>query len=367
MTTILPSARSPFEAIMEQVGHGLSQSLPQAIQQGQIQKNLRFQQQQQQQLQQQQMDSIKNKVGPEIANLPPELQKLYISDLLKNERQQKEQNFLSQLFSGQGSSQNQNPNQQQQFPSGFNPAEIPDESIAKLSSINPNIAKVIQQQKDVALREKRAENKIDYQSFKDNKDYTEKVLGGLEAYKRDKMVLDQMQNLSQRGNLPKPITTSLLNKLGIPIGVLENPDAEQFDKLSQELMKNIQGTYGSRILQSEVQSFMRSIPTLLNSPEGQKQLIEQWQILNEGKKIYYDAYKDIRKENPNRLPPDLHEQVLDRAEPMLDSLADKFKQMSSKEKDESSSVKMKSPDGKIRIVPRQMMQSALQAGGELIE
>lgn len=33
MTTILPSARSPFDAIMEQVGHGLSQTLPQAAQQ----------------------------------------------------------------------------------------------------------------------------------------------------------------------------------------------------------------------------------------------------------------------------------------------------------------------------------------------
>ncbi len=33
MTTILPNARSPFDAIMEQVGSGLSQSLPQAAQQ----------------------------------------------------------------------------------------------------------------------------------------------------------------------------------------------------------------------------------------------------------------------------------------------------------------------------------------------
>jgi len=148
-----------------------------------------------------------------------------------------------------------------------------------------------------------------------------------------------------------------LSKLGIPLGVLGNPDAEQFEKLSQELMKNITGTYGSRILQTEVVSFMKSIPTLMNSPEGQKRLIEQWKILNEGKKIYYDAYKDIRKETPNRLPPDLHERVIDKAEERLDSLSEKFRQM-------NSFVTIIDPNGIPRSVPENMVEELVSKGAK---
>ncbi len=211
---------------------------------------------------------------------------------------------------------------------------------------------------DTRARKADEAEKIDMQSFKDQKDYTEKILNGYEAYKRDQAVLDQMSKISEKGNLPTPLATSLLQKLGLPLGLLENPDAEQFDKLSQELMKNIQGTYGSRILQTEVVNFMKSIPTLLNSPEGQERLIKQWKILNEGKRIYYDAYKEMKKENPKRLPADLHEKVLERAEPKLDELAQKFQSM-------NMFKTVIDPNGIERLIPEDRLEEALKAGGRL--
>ncbi len=300
---------------------------------------------------------------------------------------QGKQDFLGKIFGGSQPQKNEmsnqltsgSPEQQMQknnesgMSTGFDPSQLSDADIAQATALDPNLGRILQSQKDVSLREKReeekgkiqqkiAEEKIDYQSFKDNKDYTEKVLSGYESYKRDKAVLSQMASIAKKeGSLPAPMTVSFLNKIGIPLGVLQNPDAEQFDKLSQELMRGISGVYGSRILQSEVQNFMRSIPTLLNSPEGRKRVIDQWNILNEGKKIYYDAYKDVRKQNPKRLPVDLHEQVIEHAEDKLDLLANEFKNLN-----EPSFIKMKGPDGKIRNVPREMMDQALEAGGELL-
>lgn len=308
-------------------------------------------------------------------------QNLQNTELLKQQgkrsQQQEKMDYLSRLFEpnksqGQGESQGMQQGQPGQS-RGFDVSQLSDEDIAEANAMDPNMGRALSHAKDVALREnrennrllkeeKRHEEELDYRSFKDNKDYIEKVLTGLENYKRDKIVLDQMQKITNKGTLPKPMGVSLLNKLGIPLGVLENPDAEQFDKLSTELVKNIQGTFGSRILQSEVQLFMRSIPTLMNSAEGQKKLINQWQILNEGKKIYYDAYKDIKKENPKRLPRDLHEQVLERSEAKLELLANEFKKMN-----EPPIVMMRGPDGKIRNVPREMIEQAIQAGGELLE
>jgi hypothetical protein len=77
-------------------------------------------------------------------------------------------------------------------------------------------------------------------------------------------------------------------------------------------------------LKVEVDNFMKSIPTLLNSSEGRKRLIDQWKILNEGKKVQYEAYREVLKENPKSLPRDFKLQVLDRADSKLDQLSQKF-------------------------------------------
>jgi hypothetical protein len=221
-------------------------------------------------------------------------------------------------------------------------------------------AYVENRRRDDDTRAKKADEaeKTDMQSYANQKEYREKILNGKEAYERDKGVLNQMQQIQEKGNLPKPLAASLLQKLGLPLGLLENPDAEQFEKLSQELMKNIMGTYGSRILQSEVVSFMKSIPTLLNSPEGQKRLIKQWQILNEGKKAYYDSYKEVQKSNPKRLPADLHEQVLERAEPKLERMAKEFSSM-------NMFKTFIDPNGIERLVPEDMVEEVLKNGGRL--
>jgi hypothetical protein len=222
-------------------------------------------------------------------------------------------------------------------------------------------------------RQKEVEaEKQDYSSFKDNKDYIDKILNGYEAFKRDSTVLNQMQNLTEKGELPTPMLTSVLGKLGLPIGILENPDAEQFEKLSQELMKNIQGTYGSRILQSEVNSFMKSIPTLLSSEEGKKRLVQQWKILNDGKKIYYDSYKELRK-NPkyeNRLPADLHEKVLDIADPKLDQLSKRFENMNKIPTDyqkTAGKALVVDPNGQVGEIDDTYLQDAIKEGYEYLQ
>lgn len=239
--------------------------------------------------------------------------------------------------------------------------QIPEDKLEQLAAFEgqPGPQGIIGNMAKNELKKKQESEKLDYQSFRDNKEYTEKVLTGYEAYKRDQQVLDQMDQLAKKGKMIGPIGNSIMQKLGLPIGILNNPDSEQFDKLSQELMKNITGTYGSRILQTEVVSFMKSIPTLMNSPEGQKRLIKQWKILNEGKKVYYDAYKNVRKENKNRLPPDLHEKVIDKADEKLDKIGDDFRKM-------NTFMSVKGPDGKTYSVPEDQLEEALEQGGELI-
>ena len=174
------------------------------------------------------------------------------------------------------------------------------------------------------VESRRRVDEADLKTFDKGANFEKEILDGFKGYQRDKNVLGQMENLLNAGNLSTPLLIAAFDKIGLPLGVLGNADSEQFQKLSQELVKNIQATYGSRILKIEVDNFMKSIPTLLNSPEGQKKLINQWQIINEGKRAHYDAFREVRAENTKRLPKDFNLQVVDRAEDRVDELSEEF-------------------------------------------
>lgn len=173
------------------------------------------------------------------------------------------------------------------------------------------------------IESRRRQDEADAKTLAGGSDADKEALQQYSAYRRDAQVLDELARVADRP-LPKPLTVSMLGKLGIPLGVLENPDAEELEKLSQGLLNNIQATYGSRILKVEVDNFLRTIPGLLNSPEGRRRLIEQWRILNEGKKAYYDAYRQVRDANRKRMPDDWRLQVQDIADGQLDDLSAQF-------------------------------------------
>jgi hypothetical protein len=148
MVSILPSDRSGLDILGRYLGQSLSQSLPQAIQRGsdiamQQKKNMAIQQQ----------------FGPEIANLPPELQKLYVADQLKDQRSQKVWDMINKAV-GINPQIEQNEAMEGQTVPGqlnaqnFDPAQISDEALAQIAAVDPQTANLLQRQKDVALREK---------------------------------------------------------------------------------------------------------------------------------------------------------------------------------------------------------------------
>lgn len=175
------------------------------------------------------------------------------------------------------------------------------------------------------IESRRRADESDLKTFEKASDYQDQILSDYSSYRRDSDVLSQMEQLAEKGNLPNPLLVSALDSVGFPIGALKNPDAEQFQKLSQELVKNISGTYGNRILKVEVDNFLKSIPTLLNSDEGKKRLIRQWQIINEGKKAKYEAYREVERENPKKLPQNFKFLIQDKADEKLDRLSEEFR------------------------------------------
>lgn len=177
----------------------------------------------------------------------------------------------------------------------------------------------LQQKSDIQGRKEEVE------SYNLTKDYREGLLKSYEGAKTTENKLSRLKKLNEKDELASATTAKISEALGIPLSILGNPDSEEFQKLSQDLLSNITETFGSRILQVEVENFLKTIPTLLNSREGREKIIENMELFLEPKKLAYQAYKDIRKEQ-GKVPLDLHEQILERIEPQLDKLSEKFKQ-----------------------------------------
>lgn len=106
----------------------------------------------------------------------PDIAQALSKQLESTERHGQTQKMLSGLFGGQ-QTEGQQPGIQQQpgnLPDnnqptqgpqqkGFNPLNISDQQIAAVTQLDPNLGKVLQQQKEVALREQREQTKMDFE------------------------------------------------------------------------------------------------------------------------------------------------------------------------------------------------------------
>jgi len=178
------------------------------------------------------------------------------------------------------------------------------------------------EQKEVKEEERKAE--WEYTQHKDfRKEVTENYRDALETDMR----LNRMAELNNTGQLTAPATAVLLDKLGLPVSILGNPDSEEFDKLSKDLLKNIRTYFGARINVVEVENFLKTIPSLMNSQEGRSRVISNLKMLLEPRKLMFDEYRRIREERLQQgkpLPIDLEESVIEGIKPQLDELSQRF-------------------------------------------
>ena len=125
---------------------------------------------QQQQQMQQQNETIKNLTGMDVSGLDSKQRELVLGEMLKqqgkNQRLGQTQDFLGQIF---GKQSQKNPNEMQgegEMLQGFNPSNLSDADIAQAASMDPNLGRILQQQKDVGLRERSEERKLGFEKEK---------------------------------------------------------------------------------------------------------------------------------------------------------------------------------------------------------
>ncbi len=185
----------------------------------------------------------------------------------------------------------------------------------------------VEEKKDAREAVKMAQQE-EFEERKENASYRQKILNGIPQTKKLKAQIGRIEKLSEKAELT-PGAVKALNFFGIPIGAFDTANAQELEKLSNDLTATITSEYGNRILATEFNTFLKRIPTLLNSTQGRERIIRNMKLYSDAAEAEQNAYQDIykmQKQSGIKHPIVKQEDVLEISEPKLDKI---FEQLNS--------------------------------------
>jgi hypothetical protein len=271
-----------------------------------------------------------------FASAPVEIQKSLLDRLEgasiggteQGQAQQDQQGFAQQGFAQQGFANEpinqQQPVQQQvaqqqgvQQPAEQLEGQVIRQKVGQPITLGPNSAErrhreTLNQQKELA-------------QYKATKEIRHEVAGKATAARQDLKDLDRMEDLSKDNKLDTPGYVEFLKRSGFDIPALMKPDSEEFIKIQANFLRNAKAYFGSRISNYEAEQFLKTIPSLSQSPEGRKRVIANLKYINRAALEHFNSMKEVIAENKGVPPMDLEEKTFDKTEKKMDALADRFK------------------------------------------
>jgi hypothetical protein len=234
----------------------------------------------------------------------PELQKAALTQKLKTSGQkevlQDQMSMLSGLGVGQPSGMQQGQEDMDQTQgstqsrSQTNSSQISDEQIAKYALVNPQVARILQSQKEVAQRDKTNKEERYYKTnepkLMELADQERKL--GIENARYTRLG----ELFSDPSKFPSGITAALFSKEGQLNDFAYShlsPEAQEAVKLIIDSTTNIKDSYGARITNFELGTYLKKLPSLLNSPEGKDRVLRDLEKMNEINRLYISGVQDV--------------------------------------------------------------------------
>ncbi|HTJ53636.1 MAG TPA: hypothetical protein VL443_29480 [Cyclobacteriaceae bacterium] len=158
----------------------------------------------------------------------------------------------------------------------------------------------------------RYESESDKLAAQASSEYGKNIMTDYEGAELSNTRLKQQLNLAESGKLPTPSMVKTMDVLGVPLSIWSNPASELYEKITQENVRDISKIFPGQIKNFEIESYMKTIPQLINSDEGKKLIINNQLLANKQKIETGQAFRDIVEENNGKIPRDIQTQVMDR-------------------------------------------------------
>lgn len=188
-----------------------------------------------------------------------------------------------------------------------------------------NLAKLKQGERKISALENRDKARQVRAAFKDTEKIREEGRNFETSAKKDLRRISVMEGLNDTDKLISPGLYKVSEFFGIPLSVLSNPESEQYEKATLEAMGNVSQVVGGKATNYDIQQYLKTIPSLLNSKEGRRRILNVQRAEANYKLKYGKEMRKLIQENGGVPPFDLAERVTERLESDSDKLADQIK------------------------------------------
>jgi hypothetical protein len=213
----------------------------------------------------------------------------------QNPNQQNPQQQLQQQ--GQNPQGQANPQDQSQQQLNLNdPSSWTDEEVKLASSFagqqgEPGIiGKLAENESKIRERTQANRTAKEKEYFKYNEPKLSEIATKQRTLQQDAARYDRMQELFQeRDKFPSPLLVGLFSKEGQLNDVaysLLSPQAQEAVKLIIDSTSGIKDTYGARVTNFDLSTYLKKLPSLLNSAEGRDRVLRDLKIINDVNQAY---------------------------------------------------------------------------------
>ncbi|MDX1532839.1 MAG: hypothetical protein R3230_01380 [Nitrosopumilaceae archaeon] len=217
--------------------------------------------------------------------------------------------------------------------------------------------------------------------YKDNKkDYME-TTSSIKSYDGMGLRLNQLDRLNNSGKLPKSFGRLNINaKTGdLVIPAAANEETQLFVKTINDFTTEAKDSYGSRITNFELNTFLKRLPTLANTEEGRRVILSQMQSLNDLNKLYenslktvYDQYglQGIDRQNAEKIAEELRKDEEDKIKKRFEEsiqAQERFEESKKvKQQQPKGYLSVQKPDGTKGYIPPEMKDKAIKEGWKIL-
>lgn len=316
MVQIIPNNQR--RSFGEQVLAGLNEAAP-GIQQYFQQQ----QQQQQQEMQSQQARQAVEQLGldPAVLNLPQQGQAAYFKSKFAPEKQmtdlQHSQKMLNEeklkalqsnqkLFSSLRGEDNSHMSEGGQQPSedfNFDLSKAPNDKLRQVAAfagqpgeegILGNFAK---NEIDDRRRKNEERTAKEKEYFKLNEPKVMELADTSNKLQMEEARYNRLGELfKDPSKFPSSFTAALFSKDGQINDLVYSqltPEAQEAIKLIVDSTSNIKDTYGARVTNFDLQTYLKKLPGLMNSPEGKMRVLRDLQVMNKINQLHAQGIMDI--------------------------------------------------------------------------
>lgn len=232
------------------------------------------------------------------------------------------QGFLSKILGG-GRQEGQQQQSVESEGQQFDPSRISDVDIAQAAAIDPNLARELRYAKDSALREKRADEKMQLAKEKMSPEHKrEELLASTQAqadvkynanlqetskqHELKEKTLNNLERLNRKGVTGKP-WEKFAEKAGLVN--ITSEGRREFSAEVKNLITDIRSILGGQFSNFEFQTILNAYPSADFSKDANSAIIKNLKSFQDIKKKEVEYAESLKKENRGKIPEDFQSKV----------------------------------------------------------